>query len=104
MNPIVAVIWWVTLLGAIFAALPNLVAWLMRAFGAAREIEKYTADILDAAIGIKENTANAVALKETISVAPRLISSAKAIESHATSLESAMAARDASKPRREAQP
>lgn len=107
MNPIVAIIWWVSLLGAIFAFLPNLVAWLMRVFGAANEIEKYTADILSAATGIRENTSSAVALKDTISVAPRLISSAQSIEDHAASLESFAKARPAPRsrsPRREAQP
>jgi hypothetical protein len=107
MNPIVALIWWVTLLGAVFAFLPNLVAWLMRVFGAANEIEKYSADILAAAKGIRENTAKAAALKETIAVAPRLVSSAQSIESHAASLESFAAARPAPRrrnPRTEAQP
>jgi hypothetical protein len=98
-NPIVAAIWLVTLLGAIFAFLPNLVAWLMRVFGAAKEIEKYTADILVAAQGIRENTSRAVALKETISVAPRLVSSAESIDSQAAALESLAAARTAPRPR-----
>lgn len=98
MNPFVAIIWWTTLLGAIFAFLPNLVSWLIRALAAARHIEQYTEEILRAGAGIAENTSKATALKQTLSLAPQLVSEAQSMESHLASLQDALAARPARRP------
>ena len=93
MKPLVALIWWITLLGTWLGFLPNLISWLSRALAAAQHIEKYTADILDSAGGIVGNTGKAAALKNTLAVAPRLVSEAEAIEKHLASVEAVLSAR-----------
>ena len=90
MNPLVSFIWLFTLLGTIFAVLPNLVSWLIRALAAARHIEQYTEEILAAGMGIADNTSNVTALKETLAVAPQLVSGAESLESHVAALEAAL--------------
>ncbi len=98
MNPFVAIVWWISLLGAVLAFLPNLVSWLIRARAAARHIELYSEEILRAGAGIAENTSKATALKQTLSLAPQLVSGAQSMESHLAALQDALAARPARPP------
>lgn len=93
MNPITAAIWWATLLSTILLVVPNVVSWLERVLAAARHIEGYTEEILASGVGIAENTAKASALKDTLSIAPQLVSGAESIGGHVATLESALAGR-----------
>lgn len=93
MNPITAVIWWVTLLGSVLLFVPNLVSWLIRTLGAARYIERYSEEILVAGAGIAENTSNVKALKDTLALAPSLVDGASSIEGHVASIEAVLAPR-----------
>jgi hypothetical protein len=91
MNPFVAIIWWVTLIGTLAAFVPNAVSWLIRALAAARHIERYSEEILAAGVGIAENTSKVTALKDTLSLAPQLVAGAEALERDAASIEAALA-------------
>ncbi|MHB1416269.1 MAG: hypothetical protein ACYC1C_13555 [Chloroflexota bacterium] len=88
-----AIIWAGTLLLAIGAFLPNLIAWLSRGLGAARNIERYTVEILESANGIAANTAGEGAIKDTIAAASPLIDRLASLERHASAIAEAMAAR-----------
>ena len=66
MNPWIAAIWWVMLIATVVVIVPMAVGLLFRAVTAARSIERYTAEALAGGVGIAQNTANVVALQQTI--------------------------------------
>jgi hypothetical protein len=90
MNRIVAAIWAGMLLATVVGVVPVVVRLLRRALTAARNIERYTAEILTAGVGIAENTRHVAALKETRAVAPRLVATAQSIEQHAATIAAAL--------------
>ncbi len=92
MNRVTAAIWSAMLLATGFGVVPVVVALLRRTLNAARNIEHYTAEMLDGGIGIANNTANVAALKETISVAPQLIAGAESLERHTATIKMALTA------------
>ena len=92
MNKGVAAIWWVMLIATTFGVVPLVVAYLNRARKAAERIERYTADILTAGVGVANNTANVAALKDTIAVAPQLVAGAESLAHSAARIETALAA------------
>jgi hypothetical protein len=91
MNPLAALIWLATLVAALVGVVPLVVGLLDRALQAARRIERYTDEILAGGAGIARNTASVAALKETIALAPRLVSGAESIERHTAAIENALA-------------
>lgn len=91
MNRSIAVIWWGMLIATVAGVVPVAIALLSRALTAARQIEKYTAEALDGGVKIAGNTANVVALKDTISVAPRLLAAAGSLEQHTAAIAAALA-------------
>lgn len=90
---IVYVLWWVLLGVAVFVVLPWLVYLLQRTLNAARGIERQFARTLEAGLGVAGNTANIVALEDTISVAGGILEVAGRIERHSATIESALDAR-----------
>jgi len=92
---IVYILWWVLLIVAVFVVLPVVVYMLHRALNAARGIEYQFARTLEAGLGIAGNTANIVALEDTITVAGGILETAAEIEQHAATIESALGARRA---------
>ena len=92
MYRVIAAIWSAMLIATGFGVVPIVVALLRRTLGAARNIERYTAEMLDGGVGIANNTANIAALKETISVAPQLIAGAESLERHTATIETALMA------------
>ncbi len=92
MNRVVGAIWSGMLLVTLVAVVPAVVGLLRRALAAARNIERYSAEILVGGVGIAGNTANVAALKETIAAAPGLLAGAQSIERHAAAIKSALGA------------
>ncbi|MDP9369840.1 MAG: hypothetical protein M3Q03_16480 [Chloroflexota bacterium] len=92
MNRGVSAIWSGMLVVTVVAVVPAVVNLLRRALAAARNIERYSAEILAGGVGIAGNTASAAALKETLAVAPGLLAGAQSIEGHAAAIKSALGA------------
>jgi hypothetical protein len=92
----VYVIWIIVLAVAVLIILPLTVALLQRTLNAARNIERYFAEMRDAGVGIANNTQHIKALDDTIGVARQLLETAGSIKEHAAAIESTLAARAAS--------
>ncbi len=90
MNRVVGAIWSGMLIVTVVGVVPAVVGLLRRALAAARNIERYSAEILAGGVGIAGNTANVAALKETIAAAPGLVAGAGSIERHAAAIRSAL--------------
>lgn len=90
MNRAITVIWLGMLVATLLGIVPVVVRLLTRALTAANNIERYTSDILDSGAGIAGNTANVAALKDTIAIAPRLLTGAASIEQHASAISRAL--------------
>ena len=78
----VVVIWWITLALALFVIFPVIGYLLHRALQAAKQIDRNAARALEAGLGIAGNTANIVALDNTISTATVILETANEIETH----------------------
>ena len=76
----VYVIWWIGLVLTLVVFVPLAVYSLHRTWRAARSIQRYAAETLQAAGGIARNTANVKALDGTIGVATDMLGGAGAIE------------------------
>jgi len=72
----VYVIWWTGLILTLLVFVPLAVYYLNRTFMAARSIQRYAGDALQAAAGIAGNTQNIAALDATIDVAGQILSTA----------------------------
>ena len=90
MNRVVGAIWSGMLIATVVGIVPVVVNLLRQALAAARNIERYSAEILTGGVGIAGNTANVAALKETIAAAPGLLAGAQSIERHAAAIKSAL--------------
>ena len=88
-------IWGLTLAIAVLVILPATVYLLQRTLNAARSIERYFADMRDAGAGIAGNTAHVKDLDTTIAVATQILGVAGAINEHAATIETTLAARAA---------
>lgn len=73
-------IWWIGLILTLVVFVPLAVYSLHRTWRAARSIQRYAADTLQAAAGIARNTANISALDTTINVATEVLGAAGAVE------------------------
>jgi hypothetical protein len=74
--PAVFVIWWAGLIFTLIFLVPMAVYWLHRAWFAARSIQRYSAQALEAAAGVAGNTKNIAALDTTIEVATQILGTA----------------------------
>ena len=90
MNRIVAAIWSGMLIATVVGVVPIVVSLLRRALAAARNIERYTDEILTAGVGIAQNTASVAALKDTLAAAPLLLEGAGSIERHTSTVVAAL--------------
>jgi hypothetical protein len=73
-------IWWIGLILTLVVFVPLAVYSLHRTWRSARSIQRYAAEILQAAAGIARNTANISALDSTINVATEALGAAGAVE------------------------
>ena len=90
MNRAIAIIWWGMLIATVGAVVPAAVTLLSRALNAARQIERYTAEALEGGVKIAANTASVAALKDTILVAPKLLTAAEHIERDTATIAAAL--------------
>lgn len=89
----VYVIWIILLLAAVLVILPLTIYLLQRALNAARNIERYFAEMRDAGLGIAGNTEHIKALDDTISVATEILGAAGEINNHAETIGQVLTAR-----------
>ncbi len=89
----VYVIWAITLAVAVLVVLPLTVYLLQRTLDAARNIERYLAEMRDAGVGIAKNTGHIKALDDTIAVATQILSTAGLLKEHAATIETTLTAR-----------
>ena len=73
-------IWWIGLILTLVVFVPLAVYSLHRTWRAARSIQRYAAETLQAAAGIARNTANISALDSTINFATEVLGAAGAVE------------------------
>ena len=73
-------IWAITLAIITFVVVPVAVYWLQRLLQAARSIELYTREMLQAGVGVANNTAAVPALEETLKVAGSLVEASKLLK------------------------
>lgn len=92
MNRVIAWIWGGMLVATVAGVVPAVVALLQRALAAARNIERYSAEILNHGVGIATNTADVAALKDTLAVAPQLLAGAQGLQQKAAAIEAALGA------------
>lgn len=72
-------IWWKGLILTLVVFVPLAVYYLNRAYLAARSIQRFAADALQAAAGIAGNTASIAALDSTIEVATQILGTAGSV-------------------------
>lgn len=77
--PAVFAIWWTGLILTLVVFVPLAVYYLNRTYLAARSIQRYAADALQAAAGIAGNTVNITALDSTIDVAGQILGTAGSV-------------------------
>jgi hypothetical protein len=73
-------IWWGGLILTLVVFVPLAVYSLHRTWSAARSIQRYAAEALQAAAGIERNTRHVVALDDTIATASDLLGVAGSVE------------------------
>jgi hypothetical protein len=73
-------IWWVGLILTLVVFVPLAVYSLHRTWSAARSIQRYAAEALQAAASIERNTRHVVALDDTIATASDLLGVAGGVE------------------------
>jgi hypothetical protein len=91
MSRFITFTWLFTLGVAITGIVPATVLHLHRLLTAARNIEQYTIDMLEAGTGIARNTSSISELTGTIAGATAVIERAESIERSAASIERALA-------------
>jgi hypothetical protein len=84
-------IWGITLGIVTFVIVPLALYLLHRALRAARSIERYAREALDAGAGIAANTAAIAALEETIRAATALLEAAEALKKRTAEVADAVA-------------
>lgn len=80
MPPLVWTIWAIGLAVTLIVFVPLSVYALHRTWRAARSIERYAAETLEAAAGIVHNTAPIAALGDTVAVATDMVQTAGSVE------------------------
>jgi len=89
----VYVLWIITLAIAVLVILPLVLYLLHRTLTAARNIERYFAEMRDAGVGIANNTHHIKDLDDTIAVATQLLSTAESIKAHTGTIGSTLTER-----------
>lgn len=88
-------IWMLVLLAVIVVIVPLAIALLHRTLRAARSIRRYLDEMLQAGVGIAGNTSSISALKDTISVAGGMVSTAGSIKQHTATIATVLSQRAA---------
>ena len=91
MTPAVLWIWAVTLVVVTFVIVPVALYLLARTLRAARAIERYTREALEAGAGIASNTESVKGLEEVIRAASSLLETSRALRERARAVADAVA-------------
>lgn len=91
--PVAVYVLWIIGLVLVVLVVPVVVYFLHRLLQAGRHIERYTADMLTAGLGVAGNTQHIVALESTIQVATGILNTAGAINEHSAAIENLMVSR-----------
>lgn len=84
---------WSVMLGATcVGVVPLAVILLQRTLTAARNIERYTAEMLSSGVEVAQHTAHVAALQDTLAVAPQLVNGADSLACYTASIGSALEA------------
>lgn len=86
---------WTILLVVTVLLLPYIIYLLHTTWQAARSIQRYFAEMLEAGLGIAGNTEHIKALKDTISVASGMVEVAGDINGHAETIKDTLAGKAA---------
>lgn len=86
-------IWWTGLIVTLIVFVPLAVYLLHRTWRAARSIQRYAADTLQAAAGIAGNTQHITALDDTIRIATRILNGAGTVERKLATIADVLAQR-----------
>ncbi len=86
-------IWWTTLLIVIVVVVPLAIGLLHRTLRAALSIRRYFAEMLEAGIGIAENTGSIPELKNTITVGVAMVETAGRLDEHSATIANLLATR-----------
>ncbi len=88
-------IWWTVLLVVIIVIVPLAVVLLHRTLVAAMSIRRYLAEMLEAGVGIAQNTGSIPALNDTIAVAGGMVKTAGSIKQHSAMIAEVLSQRAA---------
>lgn len=91
--PAAIALWWATLALTVLVVVPTAVYLLHRAWRAARNIRRYTAEALEASRGIEANTRAVPAVEETVAGAASIEEEAAGIRDGAAALADTLARR-----------
>ena len=88
-------VWSITLLVVVLVIVPLAIALLHRTLRAALSIDRYLREMLQAGVGIAENTSSIKALNDTIGVAGSMVSTAVSIKQHTGTIATVLSERAA---------
>lgn len=89
-DPAVLALWWIALGLTVLVIVPLTIFLLHRLLVAARSIRRFTAETLEAGVGIAGHTAGITALDETISTAVPIVEKVGRLKKGARTLEGAL--------------
>ena len=92
---LVYVIWGTVLAVVVVVIVPLAIGLLQRTLNAALSIRRYMAEMLEAGVGIAENTASVSALNDTIAVAGGMVETAGQLKEHSGTIAKVLAERAA---------
>jgi hypothetical protein len=90
-------IWAITLAIVTLVIVPLAIFLLHRTYRAARNIERYFAEMAEAGVGVAENTSHIQALEQTIAVATKILTVAGNINAHSRTVQTTLAGRAANR-------
>ena len=88
-------VWLIALLVVVVLVVPLAIALLHRTLRAALSIDRYLREMLQAGVGIAENTSSINALNDTIGVAGSMVSTAVSIKQHTGTIATVLSERAA---------
>lgn len=94
MSNIILILWTILLVVTVLL-LPFIVSLLHRTWVASKNIERYFKEMLEAGLGIADNTDHVTALDDTIEVASGILGVAKGIDENAETIKGAVSDRAA---------
>lgn len=86
-------IWQTTLIVVVVVIVPLAIFLLQRTLRASLDIKRYFKDMLDAGVGIADNTSSITALNDTIEVATAMVGVSNKLDEHSATIASVLSDR-----------